>query len=149
MEGCNEEAAMSVWLAQHGDAFRAAVRRLAASPVNTLLSLLAIGVALALPAGGQMLVGNVLQLARNSAPTPQISMFLDLDAGKNAGQELQARLKEHPGVKVFKFIPREETLARMKTREGLAASTAFLFITGMAPGNPRHTGQTWEFGGSL
>jgi len=111
---------MSVWLAQHGDALRAAVRRLAASPINTLLSLLAIGVALALPAGGQMLVGNVLQLARNSAPTPQISMFLDLDAGKNAGQELQARLKEHPGVKVFKFIPRDETLARMKTREGLA-----------------------------
>lgn len=111
---------MSVWLSQHGDAFRTAVRRLAASPVNTLLSLLAIGVALALPAGGQMLVTNVLQLARNSAPTPQISMFMELDADKRASQELMTRLKEHPGVKVFKLIPREETLTRMKLREGLA-----------------------------
>jgi len=111
---------MSIWLSQHGDAFRTAVRRLVASPVNTVLSLLAIGVALALPAGGQMLVTNVLQLARNSAPTPQISLFLELDADKRASQELQTRLKEHPGVKVFKFIPRDETLTRMKSREGLA-----------------------------
>ncbi len=111
---------MSVWLSQHGDAFRTAVRRLAASPVNTLLSLLAIGVALALPAGGQMLVANALQLARNSAPTPQISLFLQLDADKRAGQEIQARLKDHPGVKVFRFIPRDEALTRMKSREGLA-----------------------------
>jgi cell division transport system permease protein len=111
---------MSIWLSQHGDAFRTAVRRLAASPVNTVLSLLAIGVALALPAGGQMLVTNILQLARNSAPTPQISMFLVLDADKRASQELQTRLKEHPGVKVFKFIGRDETLTRMKSREGLA-----------------------------
>jgi cell division transport system permease protein len=111
---------MSVWLSQHGDAFRTAVRRLVASPVNTLLSLLAIGVALALPAGGQMLVTNVLQFARNSAPTPQISVFLELDADRRASQDLQTRLKEHPDVKVFKFLPREETLARMKSREGLA-----------------------------
>lgn len=111
---------MSIWLSQHGDAFRAAVRRLAASPINTLLSLLAIGVALALPAGGQLLVTNVLQLARNSAPTPQISLFLELDAGKAVGQDLQGRLKDHAGIKAFRFIPREDTLARMKSREGLA-----------------------------
>lgn len=111
---------MSVWLSQHGDAFRAAVRRLAASPINTLLSLLAIGVALALPAGGQLLVTNVLQLARNSAPTPQISLFLELDASKAAGQDLQGRLKDHAGIKAYRFIPREDTLARMKSREGLA-----------------------------
>jgi cell division transport system permease protein len=111
---------MSIWLAQHGDAFRTAVKRLVVSPMNTLLSLLAIGVALALPAGGQMLVTNLLQLARNSAPTPQISMFLDLDAGKTAGQDLMAKLKEYPGVKLARLIPREETLTRMKSREGLA-----------------------------
>lgn len=111
---------MSIWLSQHGDAFRTALRRLVASPVNTVLSLLAIGVALALPAGGQMLVANVLQLARNSAPTPQISLFLELEADKRASQELQTRLKEHPSVKVFKFIGRDETLTRMKSREGLA-----------------------------
>jgi cell division transport system permease protein len=111
---------MSAWLAQHRDAFRTAIKRLVASPVNTLLSLLAIGIAAALPAGGQMLLANALQLARNAAPTPQISLFMDMNADKRAGEDIQARLKEHPGVKSFRFIPREETLARMKANEGLA-----------------------------
>jgi cell division transport system permease protein len=111
---------MSAWRAQHRDAFRTAVRRLVASPVNTLLSLLAIGIAAALPAGGQMLLANALQLARDAAPTPQISLFMDMNADKRAGEDIQARLKDHPGVKSFRFIPREETLVRMKANEGLA-----------------------------
>jgi cell division transport system permease protein len=111
---------MSAWFSQHRDAFRTAVRRLVASPVNTLLSLLAIGIAAALPAGGQMLFANAMQLARDAAPTPQISLFLDLNADKRTGEDIQARLKDHPGVKSFRFIPREETLVRMKANEGLA-----------------------------
>ena len=111
---------MSVWLSQHGDALKLAARRLFASPVNTLLSLLAIGVAAALPAGGQMLFSNTLQLARNVAPTPQISMFMEIDSGTRANEEVQARLTDHPGVKAFRFIPRADALARMKENEDLA-----------------------------
>lgn len=110
---------MSAWLAQHGQAFLLALRRLAASPVNTLLSLLAIGIALALPAGGQMLLANALLVARDAAPTPQISLFLDLGADKRAVEDVEARLKNHPGVKSVRFIAREDTLTRMKASEGL------------------------------
>jgi cell division transport system permease protein len=110
---------MRTWLIQHRDAALLALRRLVASPVNTMLSLLAIGVALALPAGGQMLLANALQLARNAAPTPQVSLFLDVGADKRASREIEARLKSHPGVKSLRFIAREETLARMKASEGL------------------------------
>lgn len=110
---------MSAWLLQHGQALRLALRRLVATPVNTLLSLLAIGIALALPAGGQMLLANALQLARNAAPAPQISLYLDLGADRRAVQDVEARLKAHPSVKSARLIAREETLARMKTGEGL------------------------------
>ncbi|HZV55050.1 MAG TPA: permease-like cell division protein FtsX [Rhodocyclaceae bacterium] len=110
---------MSTWLSQHGQAFLLALRRLTASPVNTLLSLLAIGIALALPAGGQMLLANAMQLARNAAPTPQISLYLDLGADKRAVQEVEARLKSNPSVKSVRFIAREDTLTRMKASEGL------------------------------
>ena len=110
---------MSVWLLQHGQALRLALRRLVATPVNTLLSLLAIGIALALPAGGQMLLANALQLARNAAPAPQISLYLDLGADRRAVQDVEARLKAHPSVKSARLIAREETLARMKASEGL------------------------------
>ena len=49
------------WLRSHWQACKLALTRLAASPLNTLLSMLGIGIALALPAGhqcfGAMMVG--------------------------------------------------------------------------------------------
>ena len=66
---------MTAWLAQHGDAARLAMRRLASAPVNSLLYLLAIGVALALPAGGQLLLANTLRLAGTTSAVPQFSVF--------------------------------------------------------------------------
>jgi cell division transport system permease protein len=108
------------WLHQHRAACLLALRRLVSAPLNTLLAILAIGIALALPATGQMLLANLLQLARNAAPTPQISLFLSAAADKRASQEVEARLKNHPGVQSMRLVPREDTLARMKTTEGLA-----------------------------
>lgn len=110
---------MTAWLHQHRDALLLALRRLTATPLNTLLSLLAIGIALALPAGGQMLVGNALQLARNAAPTPQISVFLSLEASRQVAVDLEVRLGRHPGIRTLRFVPKEDTLARMKSAEGL------------------------------
>ena len=110
---------MIAWLHQHRDAFLLALRRLTATPLNTLLSLLAIGIALALPAGGQMLVANVLHLAQGSAPAPQISLFMALDAPRAATEDVGARLQKHPGVKAARLVTREDTLARMRSSEGL------------------------------
>jgi len=120
---------MNAWLIQHGKALKWALQRLTAAPTNTLLSLIAIGIALALPAGGQMLLGNALQFARssgNSNATPQISLFLSLDADKKAVDGIAARLKNHAAVKQLRFISREETLKRMQSGENLAEVLAAL-----------------------
>lgn len=110
---------MNSWLIHHGHALRMALHRLSATPLTTLLSLLAIGVALALPAGGQMLLNNVQQLVGNTSATPQISIFMATDAGRVAANELGARLKKHPAVKKQRFLPREDTLQRMRARADL------------------------------
>ena len=107
------------WATQHRAALGLAVRRLVATPVSTLLSLLAIGIALALPAGGQMLLANALHLAANAAPAPQISLFMALNAPRAAAEEIGARLRNNPGVKAARLVSREDTLARMKASEGL------------------------------
>ncbi len=121
---------MNAWLAQHWQALALALRRLVATPVNTLLSLLAIGIALALPAGGQMLLANALQLARDGAPTPRISLYADLAADRRAVLQIEARLKNHPAIKSAQLIAREATLARMKSGEGLGD------VIDALPGNP-------------
>lgn len=120
---------MKAWLAQHGKALSWALRRLGAAPVNTLLSLLAIGVALALPAGGQMLLSNALQFARsagNDNATPQISLFLTLDADRKSADAIGARLRNLSNVKDVRFVSREEALKRMQAGEGLAEVIAAL-----------------------
>lgn len=123
-------AAMNAWLAQHGRALGWALSRLAAAPVNTLLSLLAVGIALALPAGGQMLLGNALQIVKNASAGPQISVFLSLDADRKAVAEIAARLHKKPQIKELRYVSRSEALKRFQARKGLAEVLAAL------PSNP-------------
>jgi cell division transport system permease protein len=110
---------MKVWILHHRDALLLALRRLMAMPLNLVLSLLAIGIALALPAGGQMLLANALRLAGDTTPTPQISLFLSLNADQKTVHDIDDQLRNHPGIKSVRFISRDETLARMKKNEGL------------------------------
>lgn len=120
---------MTAWLAQHGKALIWAITRLAGAPMTTLLSLLAIGVALALPTGGQMLIANAQRLASRHA-TPQISVFLSLDATSGQVDAVAARLKAAAGIKTARFVPRRQTLERFKHRQGLTDVIAAL------PANP-------------
>jgi cell division transport system permease protein len=110
---------LRTWLAHHLDAALLALRRLAGAPVNSLLSLLAIGVALALPAGGQMLLANALHLAGSVTAVPQISIFMAGNAERRAAAEIGSRLGKYGGVKQVRFLSREETLARMKNNPAL------------------------------
>lgn len=108
------------WLVQHRKAAASALRRLAGEPVNTLLSALVVGIALALPAGGEMLLANFLRLAQNVSATPQLSIFLALEAGKKDAQDIETRLKGHGQVRDFRYVSREEARDRLKKSDGLA-----------------------------
>ena len=110
---------MKVWLDHHRAAARLALRKLGATPLNSLLYLLAIGVALALPAGGQMLLANALRLGGTTSALPQISVFMATDADRGMTGEIESRLKKRSDLKRYQHLPREETLARMKANPGL------------------------------
>lgn len=110
---------MKGWLLHHRQAAAQALRRLAATPLNTLLGALVLGIALALPAGGEMLLANFQRLAQRIAATPQISVFMALDATKKEVAEVESLLRKHPQTKQITRVPREETLRRLKESEGL------------------------------
>lgn len=118
------------WLAAQRRALLLALRRLAAAPLNTLLSILGIGIALALPAGGYVLLGHVAKLVQGSSTTPQLTVFLAGDADRRAAQAVEARLKALPEVSKTLLLTREDTLARMKSTSGLAD------VIGALPKNP-------------
>lgn len=115
---------MKAWLHQHRQAWRWAWQRLLATPLNTLLTLLAIGIALALPAGGQMLLDNLQQLGQGLGSTstqPQLTVFLKPDAKPDARQRLDERLSKHQAVALVRLVTREATLRRMQADPRLKA----------------------------
>ena len=61
---------MKAWVAQHSAALAGAARRLWSAPLNSLLSLLVIGIALTLPAAGYVLLDNLRDLGRNASGAP-------------------------------------------------------------------------------
>jgi cell division transport system permease protein len=121
---------MIAWLRQHRDALVLALRRLASAPANTLLSLLAIGVALSLPAGGHMLFANVQSVMGKVSAKPQVSVFMALDADRKSAEDVAARVKRMEGVESATLVTREETLRRMKAQAGIGEVIEAL------PGNP-------------
>jgi cell division transport system permease protein len=114
------------WPRSHWNACRLALRRLAGAPLNTLLSVLGIGIALALPAGGHLLIGQIAGLSQGAAATPQLTVFMAIDAERKAALAIETRLKERAEVARTQLLAREDTLARMKTAEGLADVIAAL-----------------------
>lgn len=110
---------MKGWLLHHRKAAEQALQRLVATPVNTLLGAFVVGIALALPAGGTMLLANFKQIAQRIEASPQISVFLALEAGKKETGEIEGRLINHPQTREVRLVPREDTLQRLRQKEGI------------------------------
>jgi len=117
---------MSAWLRQHWQTFMLTLARLAGSPFATLLNVTVIGVALALPLGGYMLLQNMGSITRQATGNPQVSLFLAPEAGKADIAVVEARLKLLPGVRDVRFISREQALAGLKRSENMAEVVAAL-----------------------
>ena len=117
---------MSTWLRQHWQTFRLTLARLAANPLGTLLNVMVIGVALALPLGGYLLLQNLGGVSRQLTGNPQITLFLAREAGKADIAALQARLPQLAGVRAVRFIPRDQALEGLKHTENMADVIATL-----------------------
>lgn len=114
------------WLFAHWHALLRALSRLTNAPLNTLLAILGIGVALALPAGGHLLLSHLSALTRSVSPNPQITVFLAIETERKTTEAVELRLKGLPAVAKTQVLAREDTLARMKTTAGLADAIAAL-----------------------
>ena len=117
---------MNRFLTQHLAALHDALRRLVAAPLNTILSLVVIGTALALPSAGWVALDNLRGLTGSAASgVQQISLFLTLDASKKDIGDIESRLRETKAGS-WRFVPREEALKRLQASEGMAEIIASL-----------------------
>jgi cell division transport system permease protein len=117
---------MKNWLRQHARSLTATLKRLVRSPLSSALNIGVMGTALALPLAFYVILANLQSLAQDRAPTPQISIFLALDAQPTDAHEIDNRLKKQASVAKFRFVPRDQALAELKAKSGLADVIASL-----------------------
>ena len=116
---------MNTFFAQHLAAVLNALRRLVASPLNTTLSLLVIGIALALPSAGWVVLDNLRDITGSASGVQQISLFMNIEASKKDVGEIESRLREaKPGS--WRFVAKDEALKRLKSSEGMSEIVASL-----------------------
>lgn len=111
---------MRIWLTQHARTLAATLARIARSRMASLLNIAVIGIALALPVGGYVVLGNLQHLARTHGSTPQFSLYLALDASDADVVSVRDRLKQHANVLKFSFVARDQALREFKASAGLA-----------------------------
>lgn len=113
------------WLRHQKHALTSAIRRLRAQPVATLLTALAMGVAISLPSGLYLILGNLNQVAGDLPAQPEISVFLDSGATIEQKQAIAARMKR-PDIAQARLVPKEDALAALSAAQDLADITAGL-----------------------
>ena len=110
---------MKGFISQHLAALYGAFRRLVAAPLSTILSLLVIGTALALPSAGWVVLDNSSTIAGNASGVQQISLFRTLDADKKDVAEIKSRLRD-AALGAWRFVAKDEALQHLKSSEGMA-----------------------------
>ncbi len=96
------------------------LRRMFASKLTGILNILVIGIALSLPAGMYVLLQNAQGLVAQFSGTPQISMYMSMDAKTEDIDRLRKQLERQPGIARVDFVSRAQALEQLKKSSGLA-----------------------------
>lgn len=111
---------MRTWLRLHGLAFGAALARLAAQPVAAAMSMLVLGVALALPILAAVLLRSAGLVTAALDTEPHANVFMALDAGDEDVKRVAEALRAHPEAASVRFVSRTQALEELKATTHLA-----------------------------
>ena len=117
---------MKAWITAHGYASERAAKRLLANPVSSLLSVLVIGISIALPLALYMLFTNVTAAASRVGADPNVNVYLALNASEAEAHTLEKRARQSKHVRGARVVTRDTALAEMKRTGNLAELLASL-----------------------
>jgi len=107
------------WREHHRDVAVDSLHRLLATPLPTLMTLLVIAIALALPGGLFVLLKNAQSVSDGWEGSAQVSLFLTAKTSDDQGRALAAELARRADVKRTDFVSRAQALAEFREQSGL------------------------------
>ena len=97
----------------------ALLRRMFSPPLAGFFNILVIGITLSLPAGLYVLLSNVQTFTAQLSRTPQVSLYLQMNAQEDDVTKLRKQLEQHPDIARSEFVPRLKALEQLKQTSGL------------------------------
>ncbi len=118
------------WRSHHGSSARDSLQRLLATPLQTLMTVLLIAVALALPTSLLVGIGNVEKLGASWDSGAQLSVFLNTRIRDRVKDNLQQELEARDTVVDVIYISPEEAMEEFQTLSGVGE------VVGLLEDNP-------------
>lgn len=106
------------WRAHHVREARGSLTRLATTPVSTLMTLMVVALALALPASLYLLLGNAERLTSSWDGQAQISLYLHGNLSTERQTSLRTQLAGRPDVADAKLITPTQALDEFRSLSG-------------------------------
>lgn len=106
-------------ITQHKEAFSYSLAHLWQNPISTWITLAAIAIALSLPAGLYILLGNLKTLTDDNREVPTISIYIKQNITEQQAQDRAELLSELKDIENVKLIKREDGLKHMKQISGV------------------------------
>jgi len=112
--------------ARHAQAFLGATGRLARNPLASVLTLLVIGLALALPTALRLFVANVQGATGGFANAVDLTVYLKPDVPLAKAQQLAHTARERSEIAEVTLIPADQALQEFRDYSGFGAALAAL-----------------------
>jgi cell division transport system permease protein len=108
------------WLTRHLQTFFYTLGLLSRAPLASFLTAAVIGMALALPAGLYVLLGNVQDATRGWDGNNEASLFLKLEIGDREAETIADDVRDWPEVAAARVITRHQALEEFRQLSGFA-----------------------------
>ena len=110
------------YLAHHRSSAGDSLQRLIKTPVQTVLTMLVMAIALALPATLMVALGNVQALGDRWDSGPRITLFLHSAAREAAIEKLQKSVIAHRYVDSVEYVSADQALADFELESGMGSA---------------------------
>lgn len=121
------------YLLSHAHACISSFGKLCRTPLASTMTILVIGIALALPAGFFALLQNAKALSKGWERGTQISLFLATDTNQRAIELIIESLRERSDVAVVEYISPQQGLSEFKEQFGFHDVLAYLSENPLPP----------------
>ena len=112
--------------AHHRETLRASLVKMLHEPMQTVLTVMVIAIALALPASLFLTVDNVQQFGSNFESSAQITVFANKGAKPEAIEDLEKKLNGMTGVNSVEYISAQQALLEFKALSGFGSALRYL-----------------------